>query len=337
MKRIIVALTIAVLACAALGAQAKDPLGKYSPTITITTVKSQGDSVKFDEGEDYNNNIWTRGYLSYLGIKGQVLWAVPTSQFQQKMNISIAANDLPDIIPADLRQFKQLVDMGVATDMTQIFAGYVSPLTKQMFDLDQGVALGQATIKGKLMGIPQLAGNGDTPAVIWIRADWLKKLGLQPPKTMADLFAIMDAFTNKDPNGDGQKNTYGLALEKNLLGGGLHDLDGFFNGYHAYANDADWVKDDSGKLVYGTIQPQVRQGLAKLAELYKNGEIDPEFAVKDASKVTEFTTSGRLGVEFGQHWNSFWPLQDSKNKDPNADWKPYPLVSIDSKPAMPIT
>ena len=75
MKRILFALLIAVLACGAVAAQAKDPLGKYTPTISVSTVKSQDDSVKFDEGEDYNNNIWTRGYLSYLGINASVLWA----------------------------------------------------------------------------------------------------------------------------------------------------------------------------------------------------------------------------------------------------------------------
>ena len=313
-----------------------DPTAAYSPPIAITTAKSLAEDVKFEPGEDSNNNIWIRGYEQYLGIKGKVVWAVPLAQFEQKMNVAIAANDLPDIIPASLLQFKQLVDMGVATDLTQAFKDHISPLTKQIFDLDQGVALGQATIKGRLMGIPYLQGNADTPAIIWIRADWLKKLGLLAPKTMADVLKISEAFTTKDPDENGANDTFGVGLEK-LLWGELLDLDGFFNGYHAYANDNDWVKDDTGKLVYGAIQPQVRPALAKLAELYESGQIDPEFAVKDSTKVVETTVNGKIGMFYGQHWNAFYPLQDSKTKDPNADWKPYPIVSVDSKPAMPIT
>ncbi|MEI8093721.1 MAG: extracellular solute-binding protein [Spirochaetales bacterium] len=325
------ALGLGLVALAGLNAQTK-----YDPPITITTVKDLPDGVIFVDGDDINNNTWTRYYESKLGIKGKVLWAVPSAQFAQKMNLAIAANDLPDIIPATLAQFKQLVDNGVAADLTKIYKDNVSPLAKQMFDLDKGVALGQATVGGKLLGIPQLTGNTDAPQMLWIRADWLKKLGLAPPKTMDDMVKIATAFKTKDPDGNGKADTFGLALQKDLFGG-ISDIEGLLNGYHAYAGDNDWIKASNGQIVYGAIQPEVKTALGRLAQMYKDGLIDPEFIVKDASKANESMVNGKIGMVYGQHFLPFWPLQDAKNADPSSDWKPYPLVSADGKPAQPIT
>ena len=59
-----------------------DPLGKYEPAITVTSVKGLSDNlqkqiaVKADVVED---NIWNRGYLNDLGIKVKYLWTVPNA------------------------------------------------------------------------------------------------------------------------------------------------------------------------------------------------------------------------------------------------------------------
>ncbi|WP_158560314.1 extracellular solute-binding protein [Paenibacillus contaminans] len=308
------------------------PPAKFDPPITVSTVKALSDSMQKGitlQSDVLTNNIWSRGYESELGIKVNYLWTVPSTQMQQKMNMAISSNDLPDIIPVSAQQLKMLVDTGVALDLTELFDKYATPFTKQMWEEDQNIGRSQATVDGKLMALPNIAGSIDGSQMIWIRADWLKKLGLQPPKTMEDVAKIAEAFTKKDPDGNGKDDTYGLGLDKSLNG-----LNGFFQGYHAYVNG--WVKDASGKMVNGTIQPQTKTALSKLAEMYKNGYIDKEFAVKDASKASELVVGGKVGMFFGSHSYPFVNLQDSKNKNPEADWRAYPLASVDDQPAKPL-
>ncbi|GGD85341.1 extracellular solute-binding protein [Paenibacillus nasutitermitis] len=317
-------------------AKGEDAKGKYDPPITITSVKGLSDQVQKAvalKPDVVNDNIWTRGYEKDLGIKINYLWTVPGAQMEQKMNVAISANDLPDIIPATARQFKMLVDSGVAMDITKLFDQYASDFTKEMMEADKSIGLNQATVDGKLMGLPNVNGAIDGGSMIWIRADWLKNLGLEPPKTMDDVMKIAEAFTKNDPDQNGVSDTYGLGLLKDLLGG-FAVLDGFFEGYHGYVNG--WIDDGSGNLVFGGIQPQIKSALAKVAEMYKNGYIDKEFSVKDTAKVAESLTAGKVGMLFGQHWNPFYPLQDSKNKDPKADWQAFPIVSADSEPAKPM-
>jgi putative aldouronate transport system substrate-binding protein len=178
------------------------------------------------------------------------------------------------------------------------------------------------------MGIPHTGLPREGFNIIYVRTDWLQKLGLSEPKTMDDLLKISRAFTKQDPDGNGKDDTVGLVVDKDLW----QWIMGFMNGYHAYPNA--WIKDKSGKqLVYGSVQPEVKTALAKLAELYKDGQIDKEFAVKDYAKASELLTGGKAGLFYGFFWSPLYPLQPGREKDPNYDWRAFPPVSVDSQPA----
>lgn len=149
---------------------------------------------------------------------------------------------------------------------------------------------------------------------------------------MQDVLKIAEAFTTQDPDRNGKNDTYGLAIMNQLFGSGFADLAGFANGYHVYPNV--WIKDASGKIVYGNVQPEMKTVLTSLQNMYKAGILDKEFGVKDGAKVAEMTTAGKIGMEFGAFWNPGYPLGDSKKTDPKADWTPYPIVSADDKPVL---
>ena len=48
--------------------------------------------------------------------------------------------------------------------------------------------------------------------VLLVRSDWLKKVGMRPPRTWADLEKVAEAFTTQDPDGNGKNDTYGLDV-----------------------------------------------------------------------------------------------------------------------------
>jgi len=310
---------------------------KYDPAITVTAVKSLADLPQkaIAKKEDVlQDNIWNRAYRDELGINIEYLWSVPNAQYEQKLNVAISANDLPDIIECNARQFKLLVDSGVATDMTQQFKDGASSFTMEMMSADNNTALSQATIGGKLMALPAVSGNIDACSMLWIRADWLKTLGLAAPKSIDEMVKIADAFVKNDPDKNGKADTLGLGVVKDLYGTGFAVLDGLFEGYGAYP--AGWVKDANGSTVFGGIQPTMKSALSTAADMYKAGLIDKEFAVKDGGKIAEGTTNGNIGMVYGQHWLPFWPFQDCRNKDEKADWQAFPLPTADGSPAKPM-
>ena len=48
--------------------------------------------------------------------------------------------------------------------------------------------------------------------LLFIRKDWLTKLGLSEPKTWDDVMNVAKAFTTQDPDGNGKADTYGIDV-----------------------------------------------------------------------------------------------------------------------------
>ncbi|GGD47276.1 extracellular solute-binding protein [Paenibacillus nasutitermitis] len=313
------------------------PLVKYDPPIEVHAVRGSLPDDRFKNGDTMDNNVWTKEYESALGVKLIYDWTADgnggdESALNKKLNVAIASDEIPNVFGVSMKQLSQLIEADQVQDMTEVFEKYATPELKELAQQDGGLALKSATFDGKLMAIPKFGGNIEGADVVWIRTDWLKKLNLEAPKTMDDLMKISEAFVKQDPDGNGKDDTFGLALTKDLYGG-MSNLTGFFNGFHAYPNI--WVKDASGKLVYGNVQPEMKAALAKLQELYKAGHLDREFAVKDGGKVTESISQNKVGIQYGANWNSYYPLNDAMKQNPGMDWKPFPIVSVDDKPASP--
>lgn len=309
-----------------------DPLGKYETPIELTAVRFLQDGIEFVEGEDINHNVWSKEYEETLGIKLNYEWTTPQSQYTQKLNVSMVTG-IPDLLWVDAAQLKRMVEDDMLADLTDVYDTYKAEFTDKVLHDDGGSAMLSATFDNKLYGLPHIQSGYGSAEVLWIRTDWLKTLGLSEPKTMQDVLTIARAFATQDPDGNGKSDTFGLAINKGLLANNnlpYAVLDGFFNSYHAYPTI--WVKDQNGALSYGGVQPEMKNALLELQSLYQEGVIDMEFGVKDASKVSEDVNAGKAGMLYGYFWNSGW-LQDGVINDNKAEWKAFPITSVDEQAA----
>jgi putative aldouronate transport system substrate-binding protein len=301
---------------------APGPFGKYDPPIEITAVKNLGaGNLLFPQGDSIDNNVWTRYYEEVLGIKLRYTWTTNEQQYAQKVNISITSNDIPDIMVVNNVQLKMMYENGQARDMTTILPEYLAPFTRDVIYQDNGDAIKSATFDGKLYAIPLTGFGLGNAMVLWVRTDWLSKLGLSIPTTPQQFLALADAFTNRDPDGNGRKDTFGLAIYKDLFEGGFACLEGFFNMYGAYPHI--WVPSGNN-LEFGSVQPAAKTALGVLQDMYSRGLIDPEFGVKDAPKVAEDVMAGRFGLMFGQFWNAAW-INSGKVANPTMEWVPVSI------------
>ena len=303
--------------------------GKFDPPIEITTTTTIKPPVKFPAGEDYDNNVWTRAYLDNYGIVVKHKWTVDEGQYDTKTNLMIASGDLADFFAVNGEQFKQLAEAGQIEDLTAAYAN--APESAKMILTEGGdKPLKAATIDGKLMAIPFTVNPKESTPVLWIRMDWLKQVNLPEPKNMDDVLKIAKAFKTQDPDKNGKADTYGFLADNTL-----YSLKGFMNSHHAY--NGIWEKDASGNLVYSSLQPAMKTVLQKLQDLYKAGMIDPEFAVKNFEKASESLVSGQVGMFYGDSSGSAGGIdvQTVRNQNNKADFKAFPLLSVDSEPARP--
>ncbi|OUS76562.1 hypothetical protein B1748_10690 [Paenibacillus sp. MY03] len=309
-----------------------DPLGKYDSPISMTTVRRIDASMNLPSGQTYEKNVWSDAILEELGIDIKVQWSADIGQYDSKLNVTMASGDLPDLMRVNGQQLQQLVETDSIADLTEIFDQYASEETKKQFAVGDGIALEQSSVGGKLYALPNTASaiGGAGGPLIWVRADWMKKLNLPEPKTIEDFILIAKAFTNDDPDGNNMKDTYGFTFDNTVKNSGL-SASGFFNSFHAYPGL--WIEDNNGGLVYGSTLPEAKEALLALQQLYAEGVIDPEFTVKDAAKTIEMIASGKVGMINSAHFFGQLGPHQLKDNDPKSEWVPYPLPSIDNEPA----
>ncbi|MFQ9638448.1 MAG: extracellular solute-binding protein, partial [Eisenbergiella sp.] len=266
-----------------------------------------------------------------LGIKVVYDWIVKgDDEFNQKMNVSMASEDLPDVMCVTSTQMMQLIDAGLVQEMGPVFEQYATDFTKEVMYQEGDSPFLAGNKDGVQYGLPVTGGSVDSVDLMWIRTDWLEKLNLEVPSTMDEVMNVIDQFVNADFDGNGQKDTIGIGVAgTSLLGGGFGGLRGFFNAYGAYPGI--WVEKD-GQLVYGAIQPECKTALAALHEMYEKGYIDAEFGVKIPLKPVK-RQRRKCGFSFGQQWLSLTPFQSTKDNDSDSQWSAYPLPSATGEPS----
>lgn len=284
----------------------------YDETVTISTVTSEYSSATYPEGDDITNNVWIRAYKDRFNIEVVTDWV--SDEYDTKINLSIAEGDLPDVFHVNSAQLQQLIDADLIWDLTEVFDTYASDRVKGYMEADVD-SFESGMRDGKLYGLPQMHwGIIDQPDYIWIRKDWKEELGLADPETMDDVVEICKAFMEN-------YGGYGMAAEQTLdhlnllaVAWGAHpDL---------------WIKDDSGKIVYGSVQPEMKDAIAAWAEWYKEGILSPDFVTMDFAKMNEAVVSGNVGVQPFYQWWGYNPGVDTvSNLGTEAIFEPYLIPS----------
>lgn len=302
------------------------PFGRYKEPITVRIAQAVNATDVIPEGQTATDNQYTRYVKEKMNIDVDVVWqAASGNDFDQKVNMSIAAGDLPDILVVKEAQFRSILDSGLAADLTDSYNVYASDTVKTMVDKTEGKAMQAVSRDGKMMALPGVKVEMDGYNLLWIRQDWLDELGLEAPKTIQDIYDVGKAFVDNKMAGDKTIGllgpTSGNILYHNFLNSanGTYTLDGIFASYKAYPGM--WIKGQDGNAVYGSLTPETKTALEYLAKMYKDGILDQELGTrKDAGEAFK---SGQAGMFFGPWWMGYGGIKDAVANDPEASWAAY--------------
>ena len=158
--------------------------------------------------------------------------------------------------------------------------------------------------------------------MMWIRADWLEKLGLEIPKTIEEFKAVAHAFTYDDPDGNGVDDTYGLAINGvDVLHWGPGDISAIFAAFNAFpgTNGMAFVENEEGKVTWGGTNAEgMKATLQLLQDMYADGSISKVFTTMNYNTILEEASAGRCGIWFGPMWSSMGPSSNAIKSDPKA-------------------
>jgi putative aldouronate transport system substrate-binding protein len=248
---------------------------------------------------------------------------VPTgADGEAKINAVAAANDLPDLFQMvsannDNRgALLRLVDLGLMAPVEDLM-----PLMPERVKLhyNDPLAIDLVSFYGHQYGLPEPPPIPKREGLV-IRKDWLEKLELAVPTTPEELFAVAEAFTTQDPDGNGQNDTYGLGGFLN--GQGLGTRFDFIMG--AYGVPGVWNFTDPAAFGLNVRSEQYPEAVAYFKSLVDAKVIDPDWPTLTRD---DFRARWKQG-SFGIMWEDFAALSNKSNYEPfdtnfpDAEWIP---------------
>ena len=305
------------------------PLGKYPELVTYTLGKVIGETnSNMPEGDTYEDNNYTRYLRKLLNVQNvDVLEGINHAQYTQILQMSIAEKDLPDImVVTDQQILDELVEHDMIEDLTDVYEKCTSERIKEMYNSYGEDKLGTVTYDGRLMAFPETEVYTG-PSLVWLRKDWMDKLGLEEPRTIEEVREIVRTFVEMNP-GNSPEGNVGMVFDSSLIGQSdqCFSLDPLFDSYHAYPGK--WIVDENGQMVCGSVTNETRQALERLSQDYQEGILDQAFMLSNASNLPTLLENGRCGAFCGWWWAPNNPLAGIYDKE--AEWKPY-LFTTDEK------
>ncbi|UUZ81893.1 extracellular solute-binding protein [Paenibacillus sp. P26] len=265
-----------------------------------------------------DDNVIKRAIEKATNSKMNIQW-VSNNVYPDKLNITLASGHIPDLTMISdpfSGTFRTMAAQGAFWDIT--------PYIKDYPNLQNGISKvaweSTKMADGKNYGIPRARDENDESFLI-VRKDWLDKLGLKPPATTEELYAVMKAFAEKDPDGDGKNDTVGLST-------GFDTLTGTFEGIFTGTNGK-W-KLDGGKLVYTAFLPEARQAMEFLTKAYKEKLLPEDQLSLKTTQVRDLFKGNRAGIVIDKTGtgNRVYTTDLRKIVPSFKDTEFYPLTSI---------
>lgn len=310
---------------------ATSPFQKYPKQITYTLGKMTGaDNSSMPSGDTYENNAYTRYLKEKLNIQNEDSFEVSDEEYDSFVSMATATGELPDVmLVTSHEELEELVQKDLIADLTQVYEDCASNTIKEIYDSYDDSLMKGVNFDGKIMALPE-TNIEDGPNLLWLRKDWLDKLGLDAPKTMDDVEKIVKAFVEENPGENEEGETVGLLCDTKLTGecgySSQYLMDILFSSCNAYPKQ--WIENADNEVVYGSIQPEVKVALTKMQRYYKEGIIDREFLLRTTNNLKELIINGKSGSFFGPWWSPNNPLVEAVRKNTRADWQPY-LIATD--------
>ncbi|MGI6725633.1 MAG: extracellular solute-binding protein [Christensenellales bacterium] len=240
--------------------------------VTLTIMVAQHANI-----EDYVNNKMTLYLEEQTGVK--INWQIiPSQDATQRVNLMLASQvDMPDVIMVPSGMSNEVVtdmaDQGIflrLDDMIEKHAYWYKqvrekdPILQTLMKLPDGYEYSMPKV---VLSEPNAMSRR-----AWINKKWLDNLGLELPTTTEELYTVLKAFVENDPNGNGIKDEIGLTGSTD--GWATYPEEYILNSFIKYNRNAPYYLDN-GKFEAAYDKDAYREGLIYMNSLCTAGLLDP--------------------------------------------------------------
>ena len=317
-------------------------LDRYAEPVTIKVAAIQYElepNVKV--GTTPYNQSFNKIAKDVLNIDLEYTVVTASTMYDQKVNLAIAANDMPDMFyTTQAQMFTMLRDQNLLADLTEAYYKLNDNLLDNYIDYMPEVV--RACMKeGKLYALPQQTNRYATAQRLYIRKDWLEIAGVQAPTTIEEMIKVGQAFLDHKneiaaATGISAANVIPLSVHKDLTFSDSYGAKGLFNAHGAQIGG--YFMGDDGKLYSSNTSPEAQAAVETMRTMYEKGILDKEFLSNTSASVQGYVSAGFVGMVFGEWWLPKDSLEKAvtSSKVKGADWVWVDLPSYNGAERQPI-
>lgn len=208
---------------------------------------------------------------------------IPSSAWVEKKNLMFASGDLPDAFWGEgIDDTDIIANIGNLVPMNDLLNKY-APKIRKVFATRPETKRTVTAFDNNIYSLFRVRETyfPATRTVIGINKKWLDTLGLQIPKTMDELYAVLKQFRTKDPNGNGKVDEIPLTYMYALGSGSVRNPSDLFAPFGVYDNTSNNIltyhlMTRNNEVVFSPTDPGYRAAMNWLAKLYAENLLDKE-------------------------------------------------------------
>lgn len=259
-------------------------------------------------------NRWTTWMREQTGLN--LKWrSLPRNGFRDAIGELVALGDAPDIIVEfDQTFFANMASEGLIIKLDDLLPQYAPNYYKFLMENDD-VKKATTFYDNSIYAMTSHSGT-KLSEVIWVRQDWLDKLGLKQPTSTEELINVAKAFKEAKLGGE---DTVPVVLNSWQLGG-------VFGLFQAEADG--WYVDENDKVEFGPLTDRFKGAITFLKTLYDEGLIMRDYPTDtDLTLQKQLWINGQAGILLDYWYGTL--NNDLLTNNPEADPQPLPPITTE--------
>ena len=245
------------------------------------------------------------------GVTLDIQW-VPDNNYDERLNAAFATGTLPQVISiknADM--FKgavrddQFWEIGPYLDEFE----NLQKLKPEIMD--------NVKIDDKIYSLYQ--GRPLSRSGMIYRKDWAENLGLEAPTTTEEVFEMVRAFTEDDPDGNGQDDTIGLTDRSDLEYGAFKAVSSWFGTPNHWG-------EKGGVITPEFMFDEYVDTLNFFRDIHENGYMNKDFPVTSKTDQQDMFKTGKAGMYIGSMGDVESIYNDASKLNPDLEYDVHNYV-----------
>lgn len=252
-------------------------IDKENPSISIMTESYQMDPATKD------SPVY-QALEEYLGTKLDIQFT-PNSGYNEKVTAAMGSGSYPNVMLVKERN-SSVIQNSRSGSFWEVGDKIKDSAKYPNLSRANEVILNNTSIDGKVYGLYRARELGR--AGMTIRKDWLDNLNMSMPTTVDELYEVLKAFKEKDPDKNGQDDTFGIIVTKSPST--FDPLAVWFGAPNQ------WGEDENGELQPSFMTDEYFEAMKFMKKLYDEKLMNQDFATYDAAKWDEQFLQNKAGV-----------------------------------------